>query len=149
MVKNLQESAEFFAQMADELNTLAEFDQMEMYRALTGKGKEIPPLFDGEATDENFVKGCVSQVYVAASAKDGTIEFRGSADSHVISGYLAILITGLSGLSPADVIEGARPIVQHFADTTNIRAALTPNRANAFGNIFELMVSHARAVSGV
>ncbi len=143
MEKTLQDAQDYLEDMARELNDLASMDQMEMYRMLTEEGKALPPLLEDEAREENFVQGCVSNVYIAHSLEAGRIFYRGSSESHVVRGYVAILVAALSGLGVDDVVHGSRPLVQNFAQETNIRATLTPSRANAFGNIYELMVKKA------
>lgn len=148
MASTIQETREYFERIASELNELAALDQMEMYRFLTDTGKGIRVLAEDEMTEENFVQGCVSNVYVAHSCADGKIEYRGSSESLVVKGYLAILIEGLSGLDAGVLLEETRPLVTWFAQETNIRASLTPSRANAFGNIYELMVEKARGCIG-
>ena len=144
MKKLIPEVKSYFDETAEELNALASMDQMEMYRMLTEIGNSLPGLKDDEKIESNFVQGCVSNVYIACSLNQGSLDFRGSSESHVVRGYVAILVHGLSGLEPKVVVENTRELVQSFAQATNIRATLTPSRANAFGNIYELMVTHAR-----
>lgn len=141
--KTIEETREYLEDMAEELNTLAAMDQMEMYRLLTEIGKEIPAIDESEKTEENFVQGCVSNVYVAHRIEDEHISFFGSSDAMVVKGYLSILIQALSGLSRSDLLEKSEAIVEHFGEVTNIRANLTPSRANAFGNIYKLMRAKA------
>jgi cysteine desulfuration protein SufE len=137
--KTIEETREFLEDMAEELNALAEMDQMEMYRMLTEVGNEIPAIAAEEKTDANFVRGCISNVYVAHSVEDGHIWFRGSSEAMVVKGYLSILIQALNGLSTEDLLTRSQSLVEHFGEVTNIRANLTPSRANAFGNIYQLM----------
>ncbi len=129
--------------MAEELNALAAMDQMEMYRMLTDVGNEIPSIKEEDKTDDNFVRGCISNVYVAHEIRDGRIWFRGSSEAMVVRGYLSILIQALSGLTTDDLLQGSRPLVEHFGEATNIRANLTPSRANSFGNIYSMMRAKA------
>lgn len=144
MKKSIAEVKSYFDETAEELNALASMDQMEMYRMLTELGNSLPGLGDQEKIESNFVQGCVSNVYIACSQNQGILDYRGSSESHVVRGYVAILVHGFSGLEPLEVVENTRDLVQSFAQATNIRATLTPSRANAFGNIYELMVTHAK-----
>ncbi|AHC16064.1 SufE family protein [Salinispira pacifica] len=143
--KTIGDTREYLEEMAEELNALADMDQMEMYRMLTDVGNEIPTIPQEEKTDENFVQGCVSNVYVAESVEDGHIEFRGSSDAMVVRGYLSILIQALNGLSIRELLEESESLVSKFGEDTNIRANLTPSRANAFGNIYALMREKAKS----
>ena len=144
MAKSIAEFRSYLERTAEELNELAQLDQMEVYRHLTELGNAIRPLKDGDQTDDNFVHGCVSNVFVGHSCSGTSIEYRGSSESLVVKGYLAILIEALSGLNPRVLVDETRESIDWFAQTTNIRASLTPSRANAFGNIYELMVRKAR-----
>ena len=135
----------YLKEITDELVTIREMDNLEMYRMLTDIGKKLNELPEEEKTDENFVYGCVSMVYIAHGFdEEGAIHYRGSSESHIVRGYLAILIEALSGLAPGDVVSGTKGMVEQFARETDLKATLTPNRANAFGNIYQLMVEKAK-----
>jgi cysteine desulfuration protein SufE len=131
--------------MAEELSVLASMDQMEMYRFLTEQGNDMPQVSEDEKTEENFVQGCVSNVYVAHQIEGDRIWYRGSADSLIVRGYLSVLIKALSGLPLDDLLSYSRKLIEDFSEQTNIRATLTPSRANAFGNIYQLMYDKALA----
>ena len=137
----------YLRETAEGMNGLREMDKLEMYRMLAETGDNMPPLHQGEQVEENYVRGCVSSVYVAAECVDGAMVYRGSSESHVVRGYLAVLVEALSGLSPDDVVKGSRNAVETFAHDTDIKASLTPNRANAFGNIYKLMVAKAASLA--
>ncbi len=137
--KTIEDARTYLVEMAEELNAVAAMDKMEMYRMLTDIGGEIPLIDDSEKTEDNFVHGCVSNAYISEKTENGHIEFRGFSDTMVVRGYLSILIHGLNGLSTAELLEKSRPLVESFGEKTDIRANLTPNRANAFGNIYKLM----------
>jgi cysteine desulfuration protein SufE len=141
MVNTIQESLDYFARMTEELNELAAFDQYEMYRRLIDLGKEITAIPESDKVEENFVQGCVSQVYIGAYQDKGKIHFKGSSESQVVRGYVTILINALSGLSPQDILDKTEGPVAQFAEDTDLKATLTPSRTNAFGNIYKLMRS--------
>lgn len=147
-MKTLEEAKSYLEEITDELVTIREMDNLEMYRMLTDIGKKMEELPEEKKTPENFVYGCVSNVYVADEiGEDGAIYYRGSSESHIVRGYLAILIEALSGLPPADVANETKGMVEAFARDTDLKATLTPNRANAFGNIYQLMVDKAKAAA--
>lgn len=142
-MKTIEDTRRYLAETAEEMNGLREIDSLEMYRMLTGLGDALAPLGEGERCEENYVHGCISNVYVAAEFSDGVVHFRGESESHVVRGYLAVLVEALSGLPASAIVSETRVLVEQFARETDIRASLTPNRANAFGNIYELMVRKA------
>ncbi len=137
--KTPAEMREYLEEVRDELLTMREIDNLEMYRVLTDLGKELEGISEEERIDENFVYGCVSNVYVADDLEEGGMHYRAVSDAHVIRGYLAVLAHALSGLSPREVLEESQDAIETFARETDLKASLTPNRANAFGNIYKLM----------
>jgi cysteine desulfuration protein SufE len=143
MKKSLDEMREYLQETTSELLMMREMDNLEMYRMLTDIGKELEGLSEEERTDENYVYGCISNVYIADDFQDGRVFYRGVSDAHVVRGYLAVLIHALSGLTPEDIVNGTRDAVEKFARETDLKASLTPNRANAFGNIYKLLVEKA------
>ena len=100
--------------------------------------------FPEELRREPFkVKGCVSQVYVVGSLRDGRLHWLGDSDAAITKGLLALLIEGLEGLEPAQ----AAAIDPAFLSRTGLQASLTPSRANGFLNIFRLMQAQAAALA--
>ena len=143
--KTLEDAHAYLQEVAEELNATRELDPLEVYRTLTDIGKQLPEIAAEDRTEENFVHGCISNVYVAAHREGARIGFSGSSDAHVVRGYLAVLVRAFSGLASADLVQGTRAMLEQFVKDTQLRATLTPNRANAFGNIYRLMVEHATA----
>ncbi|MEX2444698.1 MAG: SufE family protein [Alkalispirochaeta sp.] len=143
--KTLEDMQEYLDEVIDELLMVKEMDNLEMYRMITDKGKELEGISDEERTDENFVYGCVSNVYVADELEEGRMHYRGVSDAHVVRGLLTYMIEALNGLAPEDVVSGTREPVEKFSERLDLQSTLTPNRANAFGNIYQLMVEKAKA----
>ncbi|TVR67793.1 MAG: SufE family protein [Spirochaetaceae bacterium] len=141
--KSLEEMRAYLEEITSELLMMREMDNLEMYRMLTDMGKELEGLSEEEKTEENYVYGCISNVHIADELREGRMVYRGVSDAHVVRGYLAVLVNALSGLAPEDVLSGTREAVEKFARETDLKASLTPNRANAFGNIYKLMVDKA------
>ncbi|MFP4330934.1 MAG: SufE family protein [Spirochaetaceae bacterium] len=145
-MKTIEEARNYLEEITDELVTIREMDNLEMYRMLTDIGKKMEELPAEEKTEDNFVYGCVSMVYISDELReDGGIYYHGSSESHIVRGYLAVLIEALSGLAPESVVQETKELVEKFARETDLKATLTPNRANAFGNIYQLMVEKAKA----
>ncbi len=98
--------------------------------------KEFPE-FDKLA--ENKVPGCVSQVYVTASLDNGKVLFHGDSDSQLTKGLVGLLIEGLNGLTPSEIVQ----LTPDFIQETGLNVSLTPSRANGFYNIFKTMQKKA------
>ena len=110
-------------------------DPKRRYEYLIWLAKRLPALPEEEKLPENKVPGCVSQVYVTAELADGTVKFRGDSDAQITKGLLALLIEGLQGLPPAEVMA----VTPDFIAETGLQVCLTPSRSNGFYNIFKTM----------
>src|ERR1700753_2441629 len=93
-----------------ELDDLAaEFDLLgdweERYRYVIDLGRTLAPLSEAERSDANKVRGCASQVLlVTEPGPDGTLDFRGDSDAHIVRGLIAILLKLYSGRSTAEIL---------------------------------------------
>lgn len=142
--KSLEDMQAYLDEVTDELMMMREMDNLEMYRMITDKGKELEGISEEERSDENFVYGCVSNVYVADEVEQGHMHYRGVSEAHVVRGLLAYMIEAFNGLAPEDVVSGTREPIEQFSEKLDLQSTLTPNRANAFGNIYQLMVDKAK-----
>lgn len=147
MSQNISEMKQYLEETAEELNALMSMDVMEMYRQLTEFGNALPVLPASERTPANFVHGCTSNVYISARSEGGRLYYGGSSEAHIVRGYVAVLVNALSGLTPEEILSQTEAAIEAFAEGTNIRATLTPSRANAFGNIYKLMIAKAKEFS--
>jgi len=100
------------------------------------KLEEIPP--ESKIAD-NKVNGCVSQVYITADFKDDKVWYKGDSDAQLVKGLVALLIEGLNGLSPDEILA----VTPDFIEETGLKVSLTPSRANGFYNIFQTMKKKA------
>jgi cysteine desulfuration protein SufE len=92
-------------------------------------------------TPENKVHGCVSQVYITAAIKEGKVWYQGDSDAQLVKGLVALLIEGLNGLPPQEILQ----VTPNFIEETGLKMSLTPSRANGFYNIFQMMQKKALA----
>ncbi|MBW4645677.1 MAG: SufE family protein [Goleter apudmare HA4340-LM2] len=100
------------------------------------KLKEFP---ESDKLPENKVPGCVSQVYVTAALDNGKVLYQGDSDSQLTKGLLALLVEGLNGSTPTEIIQ----LTPDFIQATGLNVSLTPSRANGFYNIFKTMQKKA------
>lgn len=94
-------------------------------------------------TEARKVKGCVSQVFIASDLIDGRLRWQGDSDALITKGLLALLIKGLTGLTPAEVVAVDPGVIA----ATGLQASLTPSRANGFLNILRTMQAQAEALT--
>jgi cysteine desulfuration protein SufE len=125
-------------EFVDIFDLLGDWDQR--YQYLIEMGEKLPSMPDRLKIDENKVKGCMSQVWIDASAKDGVISFDGDSDTSVIKGILALLISLCDGLS-AEQIQNLD--MDDVFRRLNLDEHLSPNRHVGVYAMFDLMKQKA------
>ena len=116
-------------------------DQKRRYELLIWFAKRLQEFPANDKVPENKVPGCVSQVYVTVTLEDGKVKFQGDSDSQLTKGLVALLVEGLSGLTPEQIIQ----VSPDFIQDTGLDVSLTPSRSNGFYNIFQMMKQKALA----
>jgi cysteine desulfuration protein SufE len=117
-------------------------DPKRRYEQLLWYAKKLEDFPEAAKIPENKVRGCVSQVYIIADLQDGKVAFQGDSDAQITKGLVALLIEGLNGLAPAEVLQ----LQPDFIQETHLDVSLTPSRANGFYNIFKTMQQKALAL---
>jgi cysteine desulfuration protein SufE len=128
--------------IVDIFEMLGDWDQR--YQYLVELGEKLPPMPEALKTEDNKVKGCMSQVWVSAYYDDkqpARIHYHGDCDTSIIKGVLALLIQLAAGHS-------ARGIEQLDVDELfarlNLDEHLSPNRHIGVYAIVELMKKQVR-----
>ena len=111
----------------------------QRYEQLIWFAKRLREFPAADKVPGNKVPGCVSQVYITATLVDKKLEFQGDSDSQLTKGIVALLVEGLSGLTPEEVLS----VSPDFIQDTGLNVSLTPSRANGFYNIFQTMKQKA------
>lgn len=109
------------------------------YELLLAYAKRLDPLPEDDHREEYKVTGCTSQVWITSQCADGQVQFFGDSDSQLVKGLVAVLVEGLSGLSPAEVVQ----VPAEFIQDTGLNVSLTPSRTNGFYNILKTMKQRA------
>lgn len=115
----------------------------ERYRYLIELGRQLPPMAEAEKTDATKVRGCMSQVWLAARARSGppaTLELRGDSDAHIVKGLIALLFKLYAGLTPQQIV--ALDVKSAF-ERLGLENHITMNRRNGF----YAMVERIRALA--
>jgi len=107
----------------------------QRYEVLLEYAKRLAAFPATIRVPENKVPGCVSQVSITATLNQGKVQFQGDSDSQVTKGLLALLVVGLSGLTPEEILQ----VSPNFIQATGLNVSLMPSRANGFYNIFKTM----------
>lgn len=114
-------------------------DPKKRYEQLLWFAKKLEPMPETAKTPANKVNGCVSQVYITADLQEGKVLYQGDSDAQLVKGLVALLIEGLNGLTPEEILA----VTPDFIEATGLKMSLTPSRANGFYNIFQTMQKKA------
>lgn len=82
-------------------------DWDERYELLIDLGKQLPPIPDEFETDENLVRGCMSNVWLVAEFTDTParrINFKADSDSLIIKGLIVVLMAIFNGRTPEEIV---------------------------------------------
>ncbi len=132
-------------QMIDIFELLGDWDQR--YQYLIELGEKMPAMPDSDKTDENKVRGCMSDVWITACLDNRKVVFHGDSDTAVIKGILALLIKLCDGLTAGQVL--ALDMDRIFRGL-KLDEHLSPNRHVGVYAIFDLMKQKAaRAASAI
>ena len=115
----------------------------ERYRYLIDLGRRLPPLPAAERTEANKVRGCMSQVWLSATAQPGPpprLELRGDSDAHIVKGLIALLFKLYAGRTPREILALD---VQSVFERLGLESHITLNRRNGF----YAMVERIRALA--
>jgi cysteine desulfuration protein SufE len=125
-------------EIVDIFELLGDWDQR--YEYLIEMGEKLPVMPDTLKTDDNKVRGCMSQVWITAWVDDGRTKFHGDSDTAVIKGILALLISLCDGLS-ADRIQALD--MDEIFKGLQLDEHLSPNRHVGVYAMFTLMKQKA------
>jgi cysteine desulfuration protein SufE len=110
-------------------------DPKQKYERLILFARKLPEFPDAARIEANKVSGCTSQVFITAHLDSGKVKFEGDSDSQLVKGLVAILVEGLNGLTPKEILT----LTPDFIQDTGLNVSLTPSRVNGFYNIFQMM----------
>jgi cysteine desulfuration protein SufE len=129
----------------DLLETLNFFDDWEeRYRYLIDLGRELPTLDSQSYTEENKVRGCMSQVWLTAEKTTATppqFLFYADSDAVIVKGLIAVILILYSNKNATEI--QAIDITEKFQQL-NLEEHLSPNRRNGFFSMVERIQSIAR-----
>lgn len=119
-------------------------DWEQRYQYLIELGEKLPPMPAEYKTEDNKVRGCMSQVWVHPYkdvADPDRLHYYGDCDTSIIKGVLALLIQ-LADNKTADELNQLD--VDELFERLNLDDHLSPNRHVGVYAIVELMKQQAR-----
>ena len=125
----------------DKGESMSVLEGMERLQYIIDEAKKVDPLGDEHKTDENKIRGCISNLWVGGEQlADGTMEYYHDADSHMTKGTAKVILDMVNGEPKEEVagltIDSFRPL--------GIRELLTMQRQVGFASLIERVVQIAK-----
>lgn len=123
------------------------FDEwVDKYAYLIDLGKSLPLIDSKYKDDQHLIRGCQSQVWLAAEQdREGDVVFTADSDAIITKGIISLLIKVLSGQKPADIAAADLS----FIDRIGLSSHLSPTRANGLYEMIRQMKYYAAALGGM
>jgi len=125
----------------DKGESMSVLEGMERLQYIIEEAKKVDPLGDEYKTEQNKIRGCISNLWVAGEQlADGTMEYYHDADSHMTKGTAKVILDMVNGEPKEEVagltIDSFRPL--------GIRELLTMQRQVGFASLIERVVQIAK-----
>ena len=116
-------------------------DAQERFAFLVERGRSQPSFDAPDKCDRFKVEGCLANLWLVPSWRDGRCYYRADADSVIVKAIAGLLCDFYSGHPPEEIF-GMNPA---FLGQVGITQHLTPNRRNALSRVWEQIRSFAQA----
>ena len=115
-------------------------DPFDRFAYLIDRAKDLAPLEEEYKIETFLIKGCISQLWVLPSSKDGKCYFHADSDASITKGTAGLLCELYSGETPEDVIA----LEPDFLAEVGITQHLSPNRRNGLTGVREKIKAYAQ-----
>jgi cysteine desulfuration protein SufE len=117
-------------------------DWMGRYEYLIELGDDIPLLPDEHKTDDNYIHGCQSDVWIHAEydEENSVLHFQGDSNAKITKGLAALVIRVLDE-QPPEVVANAS---FDFLDEIGLQDNLSSQRNNGLQAMIEQMQERAK-----
>lgn len=109
------------------------------YQKIIDLGRTQVHLDPAFKTEENRVLGCQSRMYLQSTFREGRVYFESESDAIISAGLGILLVRVYSGETPETILK----CPPNYIDELEIRASLTPGRANGLASIYLRMKQDA------
>jgi cysteine desulfuration protein SufE len=116
-------------------------DAYERLGYIVDRGKKATGLTDDLRIDSFKIEGCMSQLWVVPTFKDGLCSFRSESDSAIVKGIAELLCQFYSEAKPEEIIATDA----EFLGEVGITQHLSPNRRNGLSRIVESIQRFAQS----
>jgi len=119
-------------------------DPQHRFAHVIARGSARPPLDEVYKTDEFKIEGCLANLWMAPSAKEGRCYYASDSDSSIVRGIAGLICDFYSGARPEEIL---RHNTSFLADV-GINQHLSQNRRNGLGRLEDAIKDFARAHLG-
>lgn len=114
----------------------------DRYKKIIEMGRALPVMPENLKVEQNIVKGCQSQVWLAANLNDqGQVILQGDSDALIVKGLVSLLLYVYSGATPSEIL--ATP--PEFLKALGFEGNLSPSRANGLHSMLKQIKLYATA----
>jgi cysteine desulfuration protein SufE len=118
----------------EEMSVLEGMDRLQY---IIDEARKVEPLGDEHKTDDNKIRGCISNLWVAGEQlADGTMEYYHDADSHMTKGTAKVILDIVNGELKSEV---AKLTLESFMPL-GIKDLLTMQRQVGFASLIERVI---------
>lgn len=117
-------------------------DWADRYGFLIELGGELPPYPEELRDKAHKVKGCLSQVWLAAETRDGRMHFQADSDAHIVKGLVALVRLAFEGKTPSEVADFD---MDALLASLGLDKHLTPGRSNGLHSMIKRIRAYANA----
>ena len=105
-------------------------DWEERYAYIIDMGRNLKPMSESLKTEENFVRGCTSQVWMTVNTDENNkLDLVADSDALIVKGLIGILVRVYEGQTPS---EAAEIDIEGLFTKIGLSEHLSPNRRNGF-----------------
>jgi cysteine desulfuration protein SufE len=117
-------------------------DQVARYRHLVAMGEAMPRIAPEERRKEDYIPGCVYDIWIQAEYDPdrGVLHFRADSDAKITRGLAALILKVLDGQPPRVIAEADLA----FLERIGLRSHLSVQRGNGLAAMVEQIRGRAR-----
>lgn len=116
-------------------------DPQERLAAVVDRIRRRPPLPPAERTAARLVPGCISQVWLLPSVRDGRCHFLADADSPLVRGLVLFLADFFDDATPAEILATDLDPLEHLG----LLRTLSPTRRHGLASVLAALRTFARS----
>jgi len=128
-------------QLVDDLSIIE--DPHERLAYIIDIGKDAPALTEDLKTDAYRIDGCISNLWLVPSEKEGRCYYQADSDAMITKGFASLLCNLYSDQEPGEILK----IDPGFLSEVGVTQHLSPNRRNGLTQVGDRIMSFAKIIA--